>query len=226
MKEKKYLLGVFLLASVLRFYQLGQNPPSLDWDEASLGYNAYSLLKTGKDEYGNTWPISIRSFNDYKPPLYTYISIPFIAIFGLTEFSVRLPSVISGVIAVAVLYFITKELFSNHLNSSPYFKKMNSIPIISALLLCISPWHIQFSRVAFEANLALTCFMVAVLYLIKALKRPNNMWFTISSIFFVLTMYTYHSTRLIVPVFLCAVLMMYMKKLHREWKTLIPAALV
>src|SRR3989338_344065 len=86
------LIPVILLAAVLRFYQLGQNPPSLDWDETAHGYNAYSILKTGRDEYGYKFPLYFRSFDDYKPPIYTYLVVPAVAIFGLNDFAVRFPS--------------------------------------------------------------------------------------------------------------------------------------
>src|SRR5437773_2571614 len=105
------LLGIILLAILLRFYQLGNNPPSIDWDEASTGYNAYSILKTGKDEYGNFLPLSFRSFDDYKPPVYIYLTVPSVAVFGLTEFAVRLPAAIIGVLAVLVIYFLCLEIF-------------------------------------------------------------------------------------------------------------------
>ena len=97
---------IILISIFLRFYKLGVNPPSLTWDEASLGYNAYSILKTGADEYGNKFPISIRSFDDYKPPLYVYLAVPSIGIFGLNEFAVRLPSAIIGILSVIAIYFI------------------------------------------------------------------------------------------------------------------------
>jgi len=161
-------LVIFLIAAVLRFYRLGENPPSLDWDEASMGYNAYSLLLTGKDEYGNAWPISIRSFNDYKPPLYTYTLIPTIAVFGLNEFAVRFPSALAGTLTVLVTYFLVAELFS-HKNSKFEIRNSKFLPAIAAGLLAISPWHLQFSRVAFEANLALFFFVLAVFLLAKAL---------------------------------------------------------
>ena len=91
-------LTIVIFASFLRLYKLGEVPGSLDWDEASLGWNAYSLFKTGTDEYGKALPVSIRSFNDFKPPLYVYAAIPTTAIFGLNEFSVRLPSAIAGIL--------------------------------------------------------------------------------------------------------------------------------
>src|SRR3989338_11079234 len=114
-KLTKYIILVLLviIGAFLRFYQLGINPPSLNWDEASLGYNAYSILKTGADEYGNFFPISIRSFDDHKPPMYAYLTIPFVAIFGPTEFAVRFPSAVAGVLTVIIMYFLVKELFFN-----------------------------------------------------------------------------------------------------------------
>src|SRR5258706_10515409 len=112
---KKYVSSflfccIIILAIVLRFFQLGTNPPSLDWDEASIGYNAYSILKTGADEYGNKLPSTIRSFGDYKPPVYIYLDVPSVAFFGLNEVGVRFPSALFGSLSVLVMYFLAKEL--------------------------------------------------------------------------------------------------------------------
>src|SRR3989344_1675551 len=82
---------IVFIAFIIRVWSLNSNPPSLNWDEASLGYNAYSLLKTGSDEWSRQWPISFQAFGEYKLPGYIYVTIPFIALFGLSEFSVRLP---------------------------------------------------------------------------------------------------------------------------------------
>src|SRR3989344_1420628 len=105
-----FLFCIILLATLLRFYQLGINPPSLDWDEASIGYNAYSILKTGADEYGNRLPLSFRSFDDYKPPVYIYLTVISVALFGLTEFAARFPTAVIGVLAVIVVYCLVQEL--------------------------------------------------------------------------------------------------------------------
>src|SRR3989339_861161 len=103
----------FILAAFLRFYKLGQVPSSLDWDEVSLAYNAKSLLQTGRDEFGHSWPLSIQSFNDYKPPVYTYLLIPVLKVFGKTEFAIRFPSALAGTLTVLVVYFLVKELFNS-----------------------------------------------------------------------------------------------------------------
>ena len=92
-KIAKPLIAVLILAAVLRFYHLDSNPPSPYWEEAALGYDAYSILKTGKDFHGHSWPlIAFESFGDYKPSLYFYATVPSVAIFGLNTFAVRFPS--------------------------------------------------------------------------------------------------------------------------------------
>lgn len=108
---KIVLLLILVLSFFLRTYKINTNPPSLDWDEASIGYNAYSLLKTGADEYGYKLPLSIRSFGDYKPPVYIYLDVPSVAFFGLNETGVRFPSALFGFLSVLVIYLLVKEVF-------------------------------------------------------------------------------------------------------------------
>ena len=123
----------------------------LDWDETALGYNAWSLIRTGKDEYGQKWPLVFRSFDDYKPPLYFYLLIPIIKIFGLTDWAVRLPSALFGSLAVIAVYFLVKELFG----------KKSLLPLIATFLFAISPWHLYFCRIGFEAKVGLSLNIIA-----------------------------------------------------------------
>ena len=185
LKSQILFLLIIILAVIFRFNQLGVNPPALDWDEASLGYNAYSILKTGKDEFGRLWPISIRSFEDYKPAVYTYLTIPSITLFGLNEFAVRLPSALAGILTVIFTYYLVKELLGE------------KIAILTAFFLAISPWHLQFSRVAFEANVALFFVVSGLWCFLKGLKNPP--WFIVSALLLTISFYTYHSPRLVVP---------------------------
>jgi len=74
--KKVVLIAIILIASVLRLYKLSFTPPSLYWDEASLGYNAYSILKTAHDEHGRFLPLTnFAAFGDYKPPGYIYAAV-------------------------------------------------------------------------------------------------------------------------------------------------------
>src|SRR3989344_7300220 len=116
MKNKLIILALFLMITfgvILRFWNLGSTPPSLNWDEVSLGYNAWSVLTTGKDEYGDSFPMILRSYDDYKPALYSYFLIPVISLMGMSEMAVRLPSALFGVLGIVVVYFLTIEIFTD-----------------------------------------------------------------------------------------------------------------
>ena len=208
MNIKKFLFHnsifpILILAAILRIWQLGSLPPSLTPDEAALGYNAYSILKTGRDEYGKLLPVIFKSFGDYKPGFYIYTTVPFIAIFGLTEFAVRLPSAIAGVIAVWLMYLIVKKIRLKNIleigNPSTSLGKVGlpdclKLEIIGSSLLAINPGHIHFSRGAWEANLALTLTLFGIYFFLKALDRSK--FLILASVFFSLTVLTYQGAKL------------------------------
>ena len=218
-KQLFFLVCVILIAGFFRFYQLGNVPPSPDWDEAALGYNAYSIFKTGKDEYGTFLPLSIRSFDDYKPPLYVYLTVPSVALFGLTPWSTRLPSAVMGVLAVLGTFFLVKELFSKTKNYEPGTK---NLPTIASLLLALSPWHIQFSRIAFEANIGITVNIWAVTLFLAGLRK--KIYLPFSAALFGIGMYAYHSERIFLPLLFCLLLSVYWSKLFRKENSKVIAA--
>lgn len=186
-KKHFLLLLILLLAVFLRFWQLGQNPPSLNWDEVSIGYNAYSILQTGKDEYGNFLPFIFRSLDDYKQPVYPYLAVVSEYFFGITPFAVRLPSALLGSLTVIVIYFLVKELINN-----------KKVALLSSFFLSILPWHIQFSRAAIEANVGLFFLTLGILTLLMSFKQKS--WLLpLSAISLTLSMYSYLSFRVIVP---------------------------
>ena len=109
--NNSYLMAIIFLAIFLRVIFLNEVPNGFYSDEASIGYNAYSILKTGKDEHGMLLPLYFKAFGEYKNPVYIYSAIPFIKIFGLNEFAVRLTSALFGTLTVLFTYFLAKELF-------------------------------------------------------------------------------------------------------------------
>src|SRR3990172_4289552 len=162
-KTKFFLVLIIIFGSVLRLYQLSSIPISLNPDELAIGYNAYSILKSGADEWGEILPLSLKSFGDWKQPVYPFITVPFVAILGLTEFSVRIPAAISGIIGIILIYSITKLLF-----------KKDSIALFSSFFFAVSPWSIFFSRGAFDPNLATTLFLAGVLFLLKYFENSKK----------------------------------------------------
>lgn len=220
MNKIKFLILFIILvtAFIFRIWMIGQVPPSPDWDEVSLGYNAYSILLTGRDEYGQFLPLVLRSYDDYKPALYTYLIIPFIKIFDLNIISVRLPSVIFGVLAVLGTYLLAKEIFNINNKYKQEKKYVTIISLLSAAFLAISPWHLQFSRVAFESSVAASFNIFTALFFIKGLKR--NLFFVFSFIVGALNIYMYQSEKVFVPLFFLLFIMIFKNevlKIRKKW---------
>ena len=116
MKSKLFYLIVFL-AFFSRFVGLSGLPPALNRDEAGIGYNAYSLIQTGRDEHGQRLPLAFQSIGDYKMPLYIYAATIPVSLFGLNDFSIRFWSALAGVVSVITVYYLVRELF--HSRSVP-----------------------------------------------------------------------------------------------------------
>ncbi len=176
---------IFFIAVFLRFYQLNNIPPSLNWDEVSIGYNAYSISQTGRDEWGQFLPLSFRAFGDYKLPFYIYLDVPFVAFFGLNELAVRLPSLLSGIGIVILTFLILKEL-----------TKSVSLALWGMFMSATMPWLVTFSRIALEANLALFLTMVSFYLFLQSLKKKN--FLPLSVLFLGLAAFTYNSSRVLI----------------------------
>lgn len=202
----KYFLLVLVvfIAFFLRVYKVDTIPPSLSWDEVSIGYNAYSIAKTGRDEHGRLLPFdTFVAYGDYKPPLPIYFTVPFVALLGLNELSVRLPSVLAGTLTILFSYLLVSELFK---------KRDRGLALLTALLLAISPWHIQLSRAGWEANIA-TCFIVLGVWLALSARDHKERlliaWFPFAG-----SIYTFNSARYFAPI-LAGILFIYCWKSYR-----------
>ncbi len=200
-------IAILCLAAFLRLYKLDQIPPGVNRDEASIGYTAYSLIVTGKDEYGRAFPLSFESFGDWKLPLYIYVTIPFVKIFGLTELAVRLPSALAGITTVALTYILAQYLFQSTILS-----------FICMLLLTISPWHLHLSRVESESNLAVLFTVIGLLLFLKGAKKP--VFLIGSAVFFALPYFTYHGNHVTTTLFLVGLLYIFRSKIPKKISTL------
>ena len=202
----RLIIIILLLAGVLRLWNLNNVPPHLTPDEAALGYNAYSILKTGRDEYGKFMPLIFKSFGDYKPGLFVYATVPFVGIMGLNEWSVRLPSALFGITIVYLLYLISKKMFIEN-NSLPENKLL---PLIVALVASTNPWLIYFSRGAWEVNLSLMLTLFGLLFFLKSFS--NYKFLILSSLFFAMTLLAYQGAKLSTGIVLVLLVVVYWKK--------------
>src|SRR3990167_9682210 len=208
MRKYFFIALILMLAIFLRFFSISTNPPSLTWDEAAWGYNAYSLGTDGRDEFGKFLPLTyIESFGDYKPPLYAYLAVIPVRIFGLNEFATRFPSAFFGVLTVLITYFLTKRIFWNSRSRETY-------ALLSALFLAISPWYILLSRAAFEANVANFFIVFGVFAFLEGVL--NKKWLLVlSAISFALSFYTFNTARVVSPIMVILLAIIFRKNL---WK--------
>ncbi|KKS85860.1 MAG: hypothetical protein UV59_C0004G0008 [Candidatus Gottesmanbacteria bacterium GW2011_GWA1_43_11] len=198
--EKLALLIITIIASLLRVIKLDTYPPALYSDEVAQGYNAYSVLTTGLDEYGTWLPVSFRSFGDWKPPLPTYFMVPTIAVFGLNEYGIRISSALFGIGSVLLTYLLTKLLC-----------KDSAVALVAAGILTISPWHIVQSRAAMLVSGELFFLLLALLAFFKGLTVKK--WWIVSAVSWALVIYSYYAGRLIVPLILLFLFISFRKQI-------------
>ncbi|MBT3249356.1 MAG: phospholipid carrier-dependent glycosyltransferase [Candidatus Pacebacteria bacterium] len=201
------LLVLVLFSFAIRFLWLDRSPRGLLIDEAHFGYISYSLLETGMDEHGISWPVIFKGFGDQKLPVQAYLLMPFIKLIGLNSVGVRLPSVIFGSLLVAAIYWLLRE-----------FKIKEELSLFGSLIVALSPWTFMMSRFAYEANLALLFFTLSLVFLHKVARGKSSWWGVASASLMALTWYTYIAFRPVTLLFSVAVLLFLFVSKKIKWQ--------
>ena len=200
MNSRKILLFILAVAALLRLWRINEVPVSLFGDELDVGYHAYSILKTGKDYSGNPWPIHFQSLAEWRTPLYLYSAVPTVAVFGISPLGVRLPAIVFGILGVWALYLLIKEISQDE-----------RLALLTSAVLAFSPWHIQYSRAAFEVTLLLFLLLLGLYFFFKSLKNPRILWLSMAILAF--TPWVYSTAKLFTPILLVFLLFLYKKDL-------------
>ncbi len=205
--KQKLLVLILILAFFIRVYRVINLPPSLNWDEVSHGYNAYSVLKTGADEWGHLLPLTnFRAYGDYPLPLNIYLTIPFIIALGLSEFSIRLPHVILGVATVLASYFLGFG-----------FTKNRKISALMAFFVAIDPWFVFTSRFVAQSNLSIFLLVASAAAFFN--REKSKLLLPFSVFLLGLTLYSYHTTRIFSPLFFLSILFIYRSEFIKELRS-------
>lgn len=187
-KKHGLLICILVISLIARLFNLGHNPGQLNRDEAALAYNAFLLKESGRDEWGRAWPLALESFGDYKLPGYPIILIPFFGLLSLSDAVVRLPSVLAGVGLTLLTYLLARK---TGVQKWP--------ALLGTLVVGLSGPMYFFSRMAFEAMVALLC-MVSALFLTLDAKPPTNKRFALIIVLVVIAALTYNTPLLYLPV--------------------------
>lgn len=205
---KRYaILIIIILSAFIRLVGLGTVPNGLEQDETSIGYNAYSLIRTGKDEWGISYPVTFKAFGEHKLPGYIYLSVLPVRLLGTTPAAVRLPSAVFGIATILFLHFLVRELLAGE-------KHAETISLIIPALLSINPWHVHFSRGAFEVVPALFFLTAAVYFLIRGIRLRKPGMFYVAIVAGAAGFYTYNIMRLLVPLLMFTILLLERKNLQ------------
>lgn len=196
---------ILIIASVARLYMLSSIPSGFHADEAAFGYNAYSLLRTGKDEYGKVFPLVLKSFGDYKGAIYAYVTIPSVAIFGLTPFAVRLPTALFGIFFVFLCYLIAKQI-----------TKITTLSLIISALLAISPISILLSRVQSDPLVSIVFLLLALYFFLRWIENNSKISIALYAFFSIVSFYTYASPRIFMPLLIFLLFVFYRKELLKK----------
>jgi len=220
-RQIKILLLIFLIALFLRTYRLSTFPFGFHADEVRVGWNAYSILKTGKDDRGNKLALYYNTFGDFRPTGIFYLTIPSIAVFGTNEFAVRFPSALFGALTVIPLYLFVKELKKrNKLEIGNPRRELKSsgwkLEILAALLLALSPWHISVSRATSEVVVALFLALFGLYFFVQGINEKRVKKFLLSFVLLGTSFFFYHSARLLAPIFVLAIVIFFLKEIRKN----------
>ncbi|MEJ2347668.1 MAG: hypothetical protein P8Y17_00505 [Patescibacteria group bacterium] len=219
MKKKLLVLSVAIilfLSAFLYFYKLEIIPNGFYVDEASVAYNAFSILKTGKDEYGFPHPVFFRLMGSYTPSLFIYLSSLLIKFFGMAPLVFRSISASAALLSILFFYLLIQKMKLYKLKLS-YF--------VITLFYSISPWLVFNARLGYETTLAFLVFNIGAYFLFLAYKKPKNLIPAV--IFLSLSTYISHNQRFLAPLFLLGYFIVFRKKLLRKQNTknILPAIL-
>ncbi|MEK7470644.1 MAG: glycosyltransferase family 39 protein, partial [Patescibacteria group bacterium] len=141
------LLALLILGFTIRVYRINQMP--MYGDELTIVYDTYSILKTGKDATGESFPLTFR-MGAGRPGGYIYTSLPFVYLFGPSEWGVRGLSIFSSLGIIVLIFFLGKKLFNE------------KVGLIASFLTSISLWDIYLARGGFEAHFALFLALLGI----------------------------------------------------------------
>jgi 4-amino-4-deoxy-L-arabinose transferase-like glycosyltransferase len=180
------LIALTCFGFLLRIWWLEKVPAILNRDEAALAYNAVLLKETGKDEWGKSWPLSLESFGDYKLPGYPYLLVVFFRILGTSDVVVRFPSVLAGTALIPLMYFFVRKTLN----------QKEKYALFAGLLIAIQPVFFFYSRIAFEANVALSIFVLSLILFLSTKKYWVQF---LGAVFLLISVFTYNTPLLLLP---------------------------
>ena len=145
------------------------------------------------------------SWGSGQSVLYSYLSIPAVLTFGLSRFSVRLLSIVVGILTLPLMYVTSRRTLGKH------------AAMLTTLLLAVMPWHIMISRWALDANLLPFFLLLGTYTVARALEQTSARSIT-AFLPWALGLYTYATAYVTVPILLIGTAWFYRTTLVKHWR--------
>lgn len=163
--NKFIFIFLVLVSGFLLFWKLGSNTLT-NWDEAWYADISRNMYSSG-NIITPVW--NKEPFFD-KPPLYFWLTVPILKIFGISEFSFRFMSSLSALATGVVLYFLAKLLFNK------------KIALFSFIILNSTVAFLYRSRTGNLDALLTFSILLSIYSFYKGLLGKNKKWFLIMGI--------------------------------------------
>lgn len=199
-KRKILYIIILLIGAAARIYRLASALGGINQDEAFGAREAWSLLHSGIDSFGYSWPMYLTTWGSGMSVGNSLLMLPFIALFGRHIWVFRLPQVIVGIATLMAVEKIVKETIDEE------------AALWAMFLLAINPWHIMMSRWGLDCNLAPGFLIFSLLFFVSGMK--NERYYLLSALFYGLSLYCYATIWPVVPfiVLLQGIYLLYVKK--------------
>lgn len=212
--EVLILLLISVLGLIIRIYDLSSFPNGFSRDEAFLGYNAYSLLMTGKDINSHFLPLFLESFL-YTPAGYSYVSAFFMKIFGPSIFSVRFASSFFGALTIPALFFLVKSIFALDKERKYSEKTIKIVGLVTVFLLATSPWHINLSRTASVSSVVTFFIILGCYFFAQSIAKNSRKYIALSFVSYIVSLFFYIAPFSFLPPFILMSFLLFRKQISK-----------
>ena len=179
-ERNRHLLAFWAILALglgVRLWRFGAVPEGINQDEAFAGYEAFCLLRDGMDTVGCRFPVYLTAWGSGMNALESYLMLPFVAMFGLKTWVVRLPQLLTGLLSLPAAYGVARRA------------RGERQALVTMLLLAICPWHVLLCRWGLESNLAPGFLLFGLYFFILALE--DSRFFLLCGLFTGLSLYAY-----------------------------------
>lgn len=180
MTTRKILFILFILFILVRLPLLDQI--NLLHDERDIVLSGWSIAQTGRDLFGNQFPLVFQNISPNNPLFAIYFSgLWFLFIPIKSVFLARLPFLLVSSLFLFISFKIIKCITDDDRKS-----------LITTAILCFNPWIFHITRLALDIPLAIVFLFGGILFYLEKKKF-------LALFLFFLTGFTYQGSRLLIP---------------------------